>query len=202
MNINEVATLAHTIKKPTKIIAFDIINRLSANMGDLLPDDMAKLYAFFLPPVSKPKTPDQWVSLAMGKKDVRYYLNYLYSDGARLTATDGHRLHFIRSELPEGYYDTAMNKCLVDTKYPDISCFLKEHDYENPLDITKLKIIQICGLDYFDVYGVCLQASYVKDAVSLMVNPAIHYTSSTSNVCITDDTGLTAVIMPMRGLKK
>ena len=74
--------------------------------------DAALLYKHFLPrPQAKPKTPEQWVQLAVAtKKDPREYLHYAWSDGARFMASNGHRLHLVPTNLPPGFYDQALQR--------------------------------------------------------------------------------------------
>lgn len=71
---------------------------------------------------AKPKTPFNWVARAMGNDDVRTYLNYVYSTGEEIVATDGHRLHLYKTDkVPAGYYDRKAIK-VHDTdyqQYPD-----------------------------------------------------------------------------------
>lgn len=125
--MKNIPTLANKQKKINKAKAFQIINDLSEGKteGDeikILASELATLYSFFLPPVpKKPKTPEEWVALALPKNDVRFYLNYRYSDGNRLMASDGHRLHVYKTDkYPVGFYDTAMNSVEVDGRYPEI----------------------------------------------------------------------------------
>lgn len=66
-----------------------------------------------------------WVHLAVGVKDIRYYLNWDYSDGKRLMATDGHRLHIATGiTRPAGWYDKGGQMLtLADEEgweYPDV----------------------------------------------------------------------------------
>lgn len=117
----EVATLANSIKKPNKTRAFDIVVDMIESEYRPTDELLAELYSFFLPSMpKKPKTDEQWVAKAMASKDVRHYLNYLYSDGRRLMATDGVRLHICETGLPVGFYDSQLSPVKVDAKYPDV----------------------------------------------------------------------------------
>ncbi|MCK5020277.1 MAG: hypothetical protein KAS32_24775, partial [Candidatus Peribacteraceae bacterium] len=106
--VNEIASMAYQLKVKRKDVFYKLINLLAEGTEDPVNNDdfLATIYAYFLPPVSaKSKTPDLWVAKAMAK-DVRYYLNFVYSDGERLMATDGHRLHVLITDKYEpGYYD-------------------------------------------------------------------------------------------------
>lgn len=107
------AKLATGQKKPTKSQAFSIIKLLAADHGLENDPDMAKLYAYFLPPLpKKAKTPFEWVARAMADKDIRYYLNYVYITDKVIVATDGHRLHIVNNDdqLEPGFYNKAGDK--------------------------------------------------------------------------------------------
>ncbi len=120
---DQITNLACSIKKPTKKGAFKIVQTLVVNQT-LTVEQQAELYAFFLPGLpAKPKTPDQWVAKAAGKYDVRDYLNYVYSDGSRLMASDGHVLHILNdcNNFSAGYYDSKLDPVpQFNMKYPDI----------------------------------------------------------------------------------
>jgi hypothetical protein len=45
----------------------------------------------------------------MAKKDVRYYLNYIYSDGNTLTASTSHVLIQVNHKCEPGFYDQLGN---------------------------------------------------------------------------------------------
>ena len=52
--------------------------------------------------------PFKLASLFMSKKDVRYYLNFIYSDGKDLLASSGHVLIRLNNQnKPEGFYDAT-----------------------------------------------------------------------------------------------
>lgn len=143
--INTVATMAARMnKKPKSEHVFDIVKSM---IGDGVVDgkDAATLYAYFIPASTKGKTvktPEQWVGLAKGVRDVRAGLNLLYSDGENLVATDGHRLHMMPTTLRPGYYDAAMQSVECDYIYPDYkgvipdACKMTEYS----ADISELKI--------------------------------------------------------------
>jgi len=111
MIANYIAAHARNVhKKRNKALAFDalraILEDLPEEMHDSHGPDLARLYAFFEPQApAKPKTVFDWVAKAMAKKDQRHYLNWVYSDGARIIATNGHRLHIAHVALEPGFYD-------------------------------------------------------------------------------------------------
>lgn len=94
--------------------------------------DLAALYSYFMPKgtaagkLKKAKRDDgAWLALAAGKKDVRRYLNWIYSNGEDSVAMDSHRLHVVRGTAkPKGYYSVDAPDVLVHddeyARYPDI----------------------------------------------------------------------------------
>ncbi len=71
-----------------------------------------------------------FVAAAMSKDETRYALNFIYSTGERIVATDGHRCHLYAPEdcpLEEGFYKVMKRtktvidllKTEVDGQYPD-----------------------------------------------------------------------------------
>lgn len=134
--ITDVATRAASIRKPSKTAAFELLVGLIEN-GDLTDEVIAAhLYAFFQPGIpAKPKTPEQWVARAVAVKDVRFDLNYLYSDGKRLMGMDGHRLHIIPTERPAGYYDKQLSPVVVDHPYVDVDRVIPEAGAGTPMRV-------------------------------------------------------------------
>jgi hypothetical protein len=111
-------------------------------------------YAHFAKTKSlKNLTDDNWVALARGKNDVRYFLNYCYSDGENYVACDGHRLHMLKnvSYTPDTFYDKNKVPQVVDGTYPDYKRVI-------PTDIDTLG--RISDLDI--VIGYHNNKKYVK----------------------------------------
>lgn len=175
----EVYSIASRIPKIKRADAFDLVKRMVD--GEPLYDfHVAQLYSFFLPPIpAKCKTEGQWVARAVAKKDdPRKHLHYLYSDGSRLVATNGHRLHvWATDRYPAGYYDAALSPVNNQGEYPDIdrvipSPFARSKD-EIRVKLSDLKAVKVGdnlgGIAYkipgMDAkYG--LIASYVRDALN------------------------------------
>jgi len=125
----EVATAANGIKKPSKNRAFEIVLELIELSGAPTGEQLAELYSFFLPGIpKKPKTAEQWVAKARAKNDVRAYLNYVYSDGNRLMASDGSRLHICATKLDAGFYDDALSPISLDARFPDVDRIIPKND--------------------------------------------------------------------------
>jgi hypothetical protein len=65
-------------------------------------------------------SPFKLASLFRAKKDVRYYLNAIYSDGENLIASDGHAIIKINHTVPAGWYhDNGIVNPDMDAKFPD-----------------------------------------------------------------------------------
>jgi hypothetical protein len=77
----------------------------------------------------------------MAKKDVRYYLNYIYSDGNTLTASTGHVLIQVSHKCEPGFYDRLGN--LVESpefaKFPNCERLLADVSNPKPFDISDFK---------------------------------------------------------------
>lgn len=128
MELHEIASAANKQHKPNRNLALAAVKAITAGTGDSdyesrrMLGDLATLYRFFQPATpAKPKTPEQWVAKALPKSDARTQLLNRYSDGERLSATDGHRLHVLHgANLAEGFYDASMQKIELDATFPDI----------------------------------------------------------------------------------
>lgn len=115
-----IQTLAANAGKLSKSKVQQLLADLYAKSDDeLLQNKLAGAYAHFMPALpKKAKTSFEWVCKARSKRAARYYINNAYSDGEYLVATDGHRLHYIPTELEEGYYDQNGDKIEVDATFP------------------------------------------------------------------------------------
>lgn len=77
-----------------------------------------------------------FVAAAASGDHTREALTYVYSDGGRIMATDGHRLHVYAPEecLPAGYYEIIrktktevhLNSVELDLVYPDVDRVIPE----------------------------------------------------------------------------
>ena len=127
MDINQIANQASQISNVTKRAAWGAIREL-IDLSENLEEDsrqarsLAELYRYFMPlPGKTVKTAEDWCKKAVGKKDIRTYLNFLYSDGSRLIGCDGHRLHIIETtDYKAGYYDMALNPVEDKGRYPNV----------------------------------------------------------------------------------
>lgn len=65
---------------------------------------------------------EQWVALAVaGANEPRDYLKYVYVDGGVMFGCDGHRLHWCKTDRPEGYYNPdTFQRAQVISSYPNV----------------------------------------------------------------------------------
>lgn len=204
----DIITMAANLHKPTKaeILALirDIIDSDNYTLNDR---ETAELFSYFIPATpQRAKTPQQWVARAAAAKDIRNYLNFVYSDGERLIATDGHRLHWIETEeYPKGYYiPSTLDAITCNDTYPDI---------DRVIPATYAKDCQQCKLSEFKVidtgkHGLAyklpndtyvnkkyLAAVYNRDAEMLLYLPGDSLTSIKAESL---DGKRHAVVMPVR----
>ena len=129
---NQLAQTANIFKKPSKAYAQEMILRIYEQCPDM-ETDLAQLYTYFMPSIpKKPKTPFDWVAKAIGKKDVRYYLNWVHVTTEFITATDGHRMHRAPNvtHLAPGFYDAHGHKIHEPdyAKFPDVERIVPRND--------------------------------------------------------------------------
>ena len=211
------------IRKPTKAKAQHSLRSIFEDHADQLSDDalfhLGQLYRHFMPPAPRaPKTLEQWAAKAAGKKDVRYFLNYVYADPAGyLVATDGHRMHVM--DLPEGmrpgYYCPKTLEWLQDHeewRYPDWQRIIPRPGTLplHRLDISTWKVDEIEGKAVYRMPdGVALNKQYVDEALAMPGATMTHFYQESENAPVlfvgTGDDGRRiesnprAVIMAMRG---
>lgn len=197
MNINIVATTANKITKPKKKSVFHLVKSLIKSEAAPTSKELAELYAFFLPPIpAKPKTPEQWVYKAVPKNDIRYYLNSIHVKDGRMMGTDGHRLHFTKTDLPNGYYDSQLSPLDEDAKYPDVDRVIPKGLPEMPFP-KDLEVFDK-GVHCYKINGAYFNKKYVDDALCGMDNPILHQGNDNLSSILITSGDLEAVIMPMR----
>ncbi len=207
MDLNEIATRAANFRyKTKKEDAFQIVRELAEKPVD--PESLAKLYAFFMPPLPAKAKGFKWVARAMGQNDVRYYLNYVHSEGSRVVATDGHRLHLMPGDLPAGYYDKAETQCNVAANYPDIDRVIPprhqaEEKYNLHEILHKLPVVEVGGVKvkthaYVLPDGSHVNKRYLDQAVAKDEPAILRLYEDGRPARIDFEDGRLAVIMPMR----
>jgi hypothetical protein len=196
-------------KKPNKNQAFSAVRTLIEEAGPDSPQarELATLYAHFLPSVPKMAKNDlQWVSKAVPKKDVRYYLNYLHESSGMLVGTDGNRVHWIETEQDRGYL-APMTGDVVECNgtYPDIRRVIPSLSPSHILRVSELekKVVEFGSKivkQYAFPNGSTFNAKYVDDAVNgadeFLWNPQAKKMEAINISSM--DSIRNAVIMPMR----
>jgi len=85
-------------------------------------------------------SPFKLASLFRAKKDIRCYLNAIYSDGEKLLGCDGHTIIRINHTVPKGFYhDNGIINPYIEAVFPDLSRVDKTINTQsynecNPLD--------------------------------------------------------------------
>lgn len=227
MNINEIATAAarrfpsKAADKADKDETIKILRDLMEQDTERGADFWAPVYRFMLGniqagPAAAKKDPRAWVWLAVDEKDVRYYLNGAYSDGARLMGTNGHRVHIVNGiSSPAGWYDKAGERLKMadeeNWKYPDVDQVIPDPAKCSTYTavLSDLEAVEVPsdaknGKKWIGVNLPCgrqVNRKYLVDA--LAGHPAGEFTYHAMPDC--DDTPIridyadrVAVIMPMR----
>jgi len=209
--IDNIANLAADLRPAdyNKKVLYEIVKKACDSKGLVDPLDLAAMYAAFTPKhPAKPKTMEQWCWKAVAKKDVRHYLNFAYSDGRRLMATDGHRLHIWKTKkYTPGFYDSNMNMAHGTdfAKYPDVDRVIPlrtkvakvamPHELEVRHQQVNGKPVPVYVLDDL----VMINKELVDQALSGFDEPIIRFDDATTAIKIEDgEIGKTAVVMPMR----
>lgn len=107
--------LSHT-KKPSRGEAFAMLLKMEPSR------DVDSLLNYFAPPT--PKTPrdvfEYCAKAVADDRDLRTYLRYVYVEDGAIVATDGHRMHYGKTDLPNGFYCPKTRMPVeVDARYPE-----------------------------------------------------------------------------------
>ncbi len=213
MQIDEIANLASQIPNVTKRAAWHSLRNLIELSENLEIDSkqaacLADLYRHFLPlPGKVIKTSEDWCIKALGKADIRSYLNWLYSDGSRLIGCDGHRLHvFETTDYKPGYYDQALNPIEDKGRYPDIDRVIPAQKGRE----IKLKTItggeiklsdHVSGkVEMVNVRGSWVNRKYFEEAIAGFDPDKLvrYYNASDASALKIQQGERLAVVMPMR----
>lgn len=180
-----------TIKAGTKAAnkkeAYELVQRL-AKHETLLEHEIHGLLLYFAPPAKPAKSQFNWIASFVGVKDCREGLNYVYSDGLRIMATNGHILAWCPSELPKGYYCPKTGNVVegVDYAYPDIDRVIpsipdnaetvaldklpvQQESEESSVLVVRVPVAPYAADDAFKAglpNNACLLADYVKKAMA------------------------------------
>lgn len=192
-------------EKPKKVDAQVILKTLADQYPESIPD-LAKLYTYFMPPLPKKVTSNfQWVAQAMARKDVRYYLNYVYVTSSQFICTDGHRLHVAPNDtgLVPGFY-FANGDIAHDTdyaKFPDWERILNP-DKEFTINIdTDLKLYDLqplaAKLLAYVIQDIGVNKVYLDQAINGLDKPTITLHKDKKQFKIVSGDRM-AIVMPCR----
>ena len=201
-------------KKPTKAAAFDTLLGIIDQYNIPESPELLGLLRYFAPsaPTGKPKTPEDWVRLAVADGDTRKYLNYVYSTGDQLAASNGHRIHVMDTTPeahPQGFYHPETMTPATDINgnytFPDfnrlfsaspdsITAIVKTErgvlrtDCKLPKELTRLTLIT--------GETVVLNSTYYNQATAQPYHTLRCLSGSQALQFNSDNTA--AVVMPMR----
>lgn len=178
--MSKLANTAAKQKKPNKKEAQDILRTLADKHPESL-EALSHLYTYFMPPApKKAKTAWEWITLAMGYKDRREELNYVYVNERHIVSTDGHRLHLMPNNdgLEPGFYLANGDKVHDPDyrRYPDYeriipnkSRMVAEQISEAP-ERVEIGNVHVYRMPWTEEYG--LNAQYLEAALMLDGYPA------------------------------
>ena len=202
-----IAAMAEQYKKPSKADAQNMVKALyESATNDADRAKLAQLYKFYVPTATKkPKTVFDWVALAMGKKDVREYLNYVYVTESHITATDGHRMHRVpnNTALSVGFYNKGGDLVHGEdfAKFPDVARIIPsvmDRAIVYTQDGIELQVGEIQGtVTYILPNGAHVNKKYYDDVVAYG-NVTFYLSDSPNDSVLVKRGEHTAVVMPMR----
>jgi hypothetical protein len=212
-----IATFAVTTKKASKADALAAVRRIMemldqdcrAPLSDISESDLVALYQQFMPAVSKrPKDAFGWCALAVSHKGHHRVecMQYVYSDGSRLYATDGHRLHSGPTALAAGYYDPKTRVRLdFDAQYPDVCRVIDSamKSASHPVSIDDARIYGEFGdkstiLATIGPHEMTFNRALLVDAFALHSSGRARQADKMSAMLIEFDDDCMAMVMPVR----
>jgi hypothetical protein len=176
MNVETIAKMAYSSvqKKPNKADAFKALLGVIEELGDSHPElctQISRMYKYFEPTTKgKPKNSEQWAAKAMGKGDVRPYLNWLYIDEGNKVASDGHRMHLTANDdgKPTGFYDKRGIKHHSEDywKFPDCNKLLYNTENWTIVTVDQFTPSIFKGNQVMQCENITLDAKYFLEMVS------------------------------------
>ena len=95
-----------TLEKLSRADAFSVILKMKTENTPPTGKGLDALLNYFAPAVpKKAKSVMQWVGKACSPKDVREMCRYIHVKNGEAIATDGSRMHWGATDLPDGQYD-------------------------------------------------------------------------------------------------
>lgn len=134
--MSEPISIKSTDKPLNKSEAYHLARLLITAPDTVSAEERRGLLLHFAPTAGRvPKSSLEYVAQFVSKPtDVRYYLQYLHSDGKRLWASDGHTAAWCSTVLPAGFYHPRTGDPVdVDGKFPDIERVIPTRREQLPL---------------------------------------------------------------------
>ena len=156
MDIEIIRQKAAWNKPKSKEIVFkfleDMIDRITIDEHDIyIKQAISEVYNYFIPRTKAGKAAQKdnfaWVNLARKTKDEHYAgvlsLKYVCAENNRLIASDGQRLHWTATDLPDGFYDTAKMRIDDVSNFPDCQPII-ESALEGAVWRYPVKLSELC----------------------------------------------------------
>lgn len=206
--INRAAKDSAKYKKSDAINAIRLISETVNPEDDQAVYNLAVLYRLLVSqtvPASKKQLTDfRWCALACAdKKDIRYYLRYVYVTECYITGCNGHVLHRVKNTscMVPGYYLPNGDKIDLDATYPDVDRVIPKDSELSDFDISKpeySKISKTILRATFGNYGV--NKKYLDNALRCpgALQASKRDTAIEGPLRLDFDGNRLAVIMPLR----
>lgn len=218
MKYIEALTTAIQRKKPAKAkLAQYLRSQIEESEGkdtcELQWDAIIDILSFVAPtmPKGKPKSLFAWVAKVAGIKDVRQYLRYVYCDGDRILASDGHRLHCAPNvdRLEPGFYDPRTGHAVeCDLEFPNLDRIMDTKDNAESYAIKyTIKSDELCvsgqtsgyTITYYSLPdGDSFNLKYMTDILSYHGECVAYQRDEGAPLQMYFSDGSQAVIMPIR----
>jgi len=197
----------------------NLIKNLSEEQVRDLQDDLARIYAYFIPPVPKvPKKVFDWAAKAVDPKSPKNEsIRYVYVNGRRIIGTDGFRIHVAPNKegLEDGFYNRNGEKVyerdiftfpayesIIPSDMEEGGRRLLEvniKSLEKGESLNQGKVTHYYKLPIEEDLFIAISVKYLNDAASIAKDGILRYSvlSKTDPVAFDFGEGRIAVIMPM-----
>jgi hypothetical protein len=143
----------------------------------------------------------KWVALAVCKKEIRQYLNYVYVEDGVAIATDCHRIHATPTILEDGYYCPKSGMKVDDQgKFPPWKRVIPSNTTLEDIEFIEIPALKKDSMHPINTnLGVMFCEKYVKDA-QRNASPVISHEMSVSrHTLLTNyENGSLSIVMCMK----
>lgn len=159
-------------KKLSRAAAFEVVTRLRDG-GAAAEHELDGLFLHLAPGKTPKKASSdrQWCGVAVAdSKEKRQFLRYVITQKGWMYGSNGHRVHRVRADLPDGYYHpTTFTPVDFDYPAPDMGRFFLPDLQGLLLDTDALVVEVVKGLRCVRVPGgVGVQESYWREAAATL----------------------------------